>query len=144
MVLIWPVTGSLPRNASKVLDTVLIVVLIVLVHHLADAFADTLNNPESLVADKLRGTIGVGDKGLSRFALFVRTSADVLLVIVGVPWLMALWTVTWVDFRSLINSASVGFKLGNVSGSAACGVCHREYPEWQADAHSKSAISASA
>jgi hypothetical protein len=26
-----------------------------------------------------------------------------------------------------------------VRGSAACGLCHREYPEWQADAHSQSA-----
>jgi len=26
-----------------------------------------------------------------------------------------------------------------VKGSAACGMCHREYPEWQADAHSQAA-----
>ena len=31
------------------------------------------------------------------------------------------------------------FKFDGKSGAAACGVCHREYPEWQADAHSQSA-----
>ncbi len=31
------------------------------------------------------------------------------------------------------------FKFEGLSGAAACGACHREYPEWQADAHAKSA-----
>jgi small-conductance mechanosensitive channel len=38
-----------------------------------------------------------------------------VLVVVGVPWLMARWTVTWVDFRSVFNGLSSGFKFGNVS-----------------------------
>jgi hypothetical protein len=29
--------------------------------------------------------------------------------------------------------------MNGVKGSASCGMCHREYKEWQADAHSKSA-----
>ena len=31
------------------------------------------------------------------------------------------------------------FSWQGVKGSASCGLCHREYPEWQADAHSQSA-----
>jgi hypothetical protein len=31
------------------------------------------------------------------------------------------------------------FSYNGVQGSASCGLCHREYPEWQADAHSQSA-----
>jgi hypothetical protein len=31
------------------------------------------------------------------------------------------------------------FSTEGVSGSASCGLCHREYKEWQADAHSQSA-----
>lgn len=31
------------------------------------------------------------------------------------------------------------FAFGDEQGSASCGLCHREYPEWQADAHSQSA-----
>ena len=31
------------------------------------------------------------------------------------------------------------FSFGGVQGTASCGLCHREYPEWQSDAHSNSA-----
>lgn len=31
------------------------------------------------------------------------------------------------------------FSFEGVKGSASCGICHREYKEWQADAHSQSA-----
>jgi potassium efflux system protein len=101
--------------AGKILDTILVIVMMMLVHHLADAFADTLNNPVSLVASNTRRITGIGERGLSRLALVIRTTADVFLVVVGVPWLMALWTVTWVDFRSVFNGLSSGFKFGNVS-----------------------------
>jgi small-conductance mechanosensitive channel len=101
--------------AGKILDTILVIVMMMLVHHLADAFADTLTNPGSLVAVNMRRITGWGDRGLARLALIIRTFADVMLVVIGVPWLMALWTVTWVDFRSLFNSIAGGFKFGNVS-----------------------------
>ncbi len=32
------------------------------------------------------------------------------------------------------------FSFEGVSGAASCGLCHREYKEWQADAHSQSAV----
>jgi hypothetical protein len=48
--------------------------------------------------------------------------------------------------RIMLNRVPVGdnpeyewFVEEGVRGSASCGLCHREYPEWQADAHSQSA-----
>ena len=32
------------------------------------------------------------------------------------------------------------FQFEGISGSASCGICHREYKEWQADMHSQSAV----
>lgn len=32
------------------------------------------------------------------------------------------------------------FKFEGISGSASCGICHREYKEWQTDMHSQSAV----
>src|SRR5262249_28668751 len=32
------------------------------------------------------------------------------------------------------------FKFEGVEGSASCGVCHREYKEWQLDAHAQAAV----
>jgi len=37
------------------------------------------------------------------------------------------------------NSKYTGFTFEGMTGAAACGLCHREYPEWQADAHAQSA-----
>ena len=38
------------------------------------------------------------------------------------------------------NAKYPWFSFEGVSFSASCGLCHREYPEWQADAHSQSAV----
>lgn len=37
------------------------------------------------------------------------------------------------------NSEYEGFSFEGITGSASCGVCHREYREWQADLHAHSA-----
>ena len=38
------------------------------------------------------------------------------------------------------NAKYPWFSFEGVGFSASCGLCHREYPEWQADAHSQSAV----
>ncbi len=38
------------------------------------------------------------------------------------------------------NNLYPWFSFEGVKGSASCGLCHREYKEWQADAHSQAAI----
>lgn len=38
------------------------------------------------------------------------------------------------------NLAYDWFDFDGVEGTASCGLCHREYPEWQADAHSQAAL----
>jgi small-conductance mechanosensitive channel len=101
--------------AGKILNTVLVVVLLVLVHHLIDALSDTLQNPASTLGQQVRRMTSMGDRGIARISLSFRTLADVLLVFIGVPLLLALWTVTWVDFRSMLNSAVVGFRVGNIT-----------------------------
>jgi potassium-dependent mechanosensitive channel len=103
--------------SGKILDTVLVVIILVLVHHLVDALSDTLQNPVSALGQQFRKFTNLSDRGLSRLSLTFRTLADILLVIVGIPWLLALWTVTWVDFRSLSNNALVGFRVGSITVS---------------------------
>jgi len=49
-------------------------------------------------------------------------------------------TITLKPLFTVDNNQYTWFTFNGVSGSASCGICHREYPEWQADAHSQSAI----
>jgi hypothetical protein len=48
-------------------------------------------------------------------------------------------TVSLKDLPMGDNSEYEWFTFEGVEGSAACGVCHREYSEWQQDAHAQSA-----
>ena len=49
-------------------------------------------------------------------------------------------TITLNSYYTTDNSLYSGFSFEGVNGSASCGVCHREYKEWQLDAHAQSAV----
>jgi small-conductance mechanosensitive channel len=86
-----------------------------LVHHLSDAAVAAGLNPSTLFGRFLRRVGGLSEAGISRIGLISKTLVDVLLVIIGLPLLFIQWAVTWVDFRSLVNSAIFGFSVGNVT-----------------------------
>lgn len=48
-------------------------------------------------------------------------------------------TITMKPLPQSDNPKYEWYSLDGVDGSAACGLCHREYTEWQADQHSRSA-----
>jgi hypothetical protein len=49
-------------------------------------------------------------------------------------------TITLKSYYTADNNLYSGFSFEGVSGSASCGLCHREYKEWQVDAHAQAAI----
>lgn len=49
-------------------------------------------------------------------------------------------TITMKPHYQTDNSDYTWFSFEGVKGSASCGVCHREYTEWQADQHSKASV----
>ena len=49
-------------------------------------------------------------------------------------------TITLKSYYTTDNSLYSGFSFEGVSGSASCGLCHREYKEWQVDAHAQAAV----
>lgn len=99
--------------ASKILDTFLVIILMVLVYHLVDAFVEALQDKDEPIGKRIRAFSGFSEGGIGRLALALRTLSDVLVVILGIPWLFAIWTLTWISFKSLISSAVVGIRFGN-------------------------------
>ncbi len=99
--------------ASKILDTFLVIILMVLVYHLVDAFVEALQDKDEPIGKRIRAFSGYSEGGIGRLALALRTLSDVLVVILGIPWLFAIWTLTWISFKSLISSAVVGIRFGN-------------------------------
>ena len=103
--------------AFKLFDTALVVIFLFLIHHMADAAVHTSLDPGSHLGKFIRRVTGLGERAIERAGLLFRIVVDILLVLIGLPLLFLLWTVTWIDFRALINKAFFGFDVGSVTVS---------------------------
>ncbi len=101
----------------KVFETAIVVTLLFIIHHASDAAVKSSLDPASAVGKFIRTFTRMGERGIERAGLLFRTSVDLLLAMLGFPILFLLWTVTWVDFRSMLNRAFFGFDIGNVTVS---------------------------
>jgi len=100
---------------QQIFETAVLVMTLFLLHHLSDAAVASSFDPQSGLGRRLRSATGLGERGVERVGLVFRTVVDLLLVLIGMPMLFLLWTVTWVDFRSMVNSAFIGFKVGSIT-----------------------------
>ncbi|MFT3986766.1 DUF3772 domain-containing protein [Aestuariivirga sp.] len=100
---------------QQIFETAVLVMLLFLLHHLSDAAVASSFDPQSGLGRRLRSATGLGERGVERVGLVFRTVVDLLLVLIGLPLLFLLWTVTWVDFRSMVNSAFIGFRVGSIT-----------------------------
>lgn len=98
--------------AQNLLNTALLLIVLFLLHHLSDAAVSESFYPQSSFGRFLRSVTGLGERAIERLGLMFRTVVDITLFAVGLPALFALWTVTWIDIRSLLNSATQGLKIG--------------------------------
>jgi small-conductance mechanosensitive channel len=101
----------------KLFETALVVIFLFLIHHTADAAVHTSFDPSSHLGKLIRRVSGLGERAIERAGLLFRTFVDVVLVLIGLPLLFLLWTVTWIDFRALANKAFFGFDVGSVTVS---------------------------
>ncbi|HUR44148.1 MAG TPA: DUF3772 domain-containing protein [Aestuariivirga sp.] len=101
--------------AQQMFETAVLVTVLFLLHHLSDAAVVASTDPQSTFGRLLRHATGLGERGIARLGLLFRTLIDLLLLIAGLPLLFLLWAVTWIDFRSLANTAIFGFQVGNMT-----------------------------
>lgn len=101
--------------ATQTFETAILVLALFLLHHLSDAAVAASFDPSSGFGRFLRRMTGLGERAIERFGIAFRTTVDLLLVISGLPLLFLLWTVTWVDFRAMANTAFFGFKIGDIT-----------------------------
>ncbi len=100
---------------GSILDTAFFIVVLALLHSLADALSENLQNPISKSGQLLRQYTGLSEVGLSRIALIFRTSVDILLVALSIPVLFLIWTVTWIDLTSFFSWIYNGVTVGNIT-----------------------------
>ena len=99
---------------TNLLVTSAMVVMLYLIHHLVDALVSSSTQPWSRIGKTLRDKIGFGDESIRRLGLLLSTITDLSVIFLGAPLILALWTITWVDFSSLASQAFFGFKVGDV------------------------------
>lgn len=101
--------------AHQLVRTASVVTLVFLIYHLLDAMVQASFDPQSHFGIFLRRITGLGERAIERLGLIFRTIVDLVLVIGGVPLLLLLWTLNWVDMRGLVNTLALGITVGDVT-----------------------------
>ncbi len=107
IALAYFITGNL-------LDTVMLAVTLGVAHAFLHGLAASAQDATSRIGQILRNTTGFAEESIGRLVLTFRTFADILIVLIAIPSLIAMWTVTLVDFNTVITSALRGFSVGNI------------------------------
>ena len=101
--------------AHQIVRTSMVVALVFLIYHLLDAMVQASFDPQSHFGIFLRRITGLGERAIERLGLIFRTIVDLVLVIGGIPLLLLLWTLNWVDLRGLVNTLALGITIGDVT-----------------------------
>ncbi|MFO1130519.1 MAG: DUF3772 domain-containing protein [Hyphomicrobiales bacterium] len=101
--------------AHQIVRTAMVVTLVFLVYHLLDAMVQASFDPQSNFGIFLRRITGLGERAIERIGLIFRTIVDLILVVAGIPLLLLLWTLNWVDMRGLVNTLALGITIGDVT-----------------------------
>lgn len=103
--------------AQQIFETAVLVTVLYLLHHLTDAAVTASFDPQSGFGRFLRKMTGLGERGVERLGIVFRTIADIVLILAGLPLLFLLWTLTWIDYRSIVNTVVFGFNIGEFTVS---------------------------
>ena len=90
-------------------------VLLYCIRRLSDAFVAQSLKPKSRIARTLKSAFSMSDKGINRAAIAMNAGVDISLLLLGLPLVLGLTSLTWVDIRSWLTTAFFGFKVGDIT-----------------------------
>ena len=100
---------------TKLTETAVLVSLLYLLHHLADAVVSASLDTRTAPGRFVRTTLALGEAGARRLGLFFSTMVDLALILGGVPLVLAQWALTWIDYSSWVETIFFGFKVGDIT-----------------------------
>lgn len=95
--------------------TLVIIAILFLIEYLVEAATSASADSATPLGRLARRATGWSNKSIERSGLLFRTIVDILLLVIGVPILIGLWAVNWIDFRSIANKVFFSFEIGNVT-----------------------------
>ena len=100
--------------AHQIVRTGMALTLLWLLYYLANAAVAASFDPQSTIGALLRHITGFGERAIERVGLIFRTAVDLVFLFAGIPILIIIWTLTWVDFGALLNTLALGVQVGNL------------------------------
>jgi potassium efflux system protein len=101
--------------AHQSVRTVMVLGFLFILYHLFDTAVSASFDPQSSFGTFLRRITGLGERGIERLGLIFRTGVDLVLLVTGIPLLVLLWTLTWVDFSGFYNTLVMGLTIGEIT-----------------------------
>ena len=91
------------------------VALLYCIRRLSDAFVAQSLKPKSRIAKTLKSAFSMSERGINRAGIALNASVDMALLLLGLPLILGLTSLTWVDVRSWLTTAFFGFKIGDIT-----------------------------
>jgi potassium-dependent mechanosensitive channel len=99
---------------ARLVPTAALVAGLFLLHHLADAAVASAMVPHSAAGRLLRTTFALGERSIVRLGLTLNALTDLAILLIGVPLILALWAVTWIDLRGFVATMFHSFQVGDI------------------------------
>lgn len=100
--------------AHQMVRTSMALTALFVLYYFLDAAVASVFDPESSVGTFIRQFTGFGERAIERIGLVCRTAVDLIFLVGGIPILVVIWTLTWVDFAALYNTFALGIQVGNL------------------------------
>jgi len=112
------VTGYLTL-ASYIVANIVVVSTVVsflyCVRRLADAFVAQSISEGSRISNTLKHAFSMSEQGIKRSGIALNAIVDFTLLLLGLPLLLTLTALSWVDVRGWFSTAFFGFDIGDIT-----------------------------
>ena len=85
------------------------------IRRLADAFVAQSISEGSRISNTLKHTFSMSEQGIKRAGIALNAFVDLTLLLLGLPLLLTLTALSWVDVRSWFSTAFFGFDIGDIT-----------------------------
>lgn len=112
------ITGYLTLATYIVANIVVIgtvVSFLYCVRRLADAFVTQSISDGSRISKTLKHAFSMSERGIKRSGIALNAIVDLSLLLLGLPLLLMLTALSWVDVRSWLSTAFFGFNIGDIT-----------------------------
>jgi len=105
--------------ASYIVGNIVVIGVVVsflyCIRRLADAFVAQSISEGSRISDTLKHTFSMSEQGIKRSGIALNAVVDFTLLLLGLPLLLGLTALSWVDVRSWFSTAFFGFDIGDIT-----------------------------